>query len=64
MHRPLLTTMRQPLHQMGVLAANAVLHELTAPETHTTAVEVVVEPELVVRATTGAPAVYTAAAAA
>ena len=63
-HRPLLTTMRQPLHQMGVMAANAVLHELSAPETHTAAVEVMVEPELVVRATTAAPAVYATVAAA
>ena len=30
-HRPSLTTVRQPLHQMGVLAANAVLEQLHTP---------------------------------
>lgn len=50
-HRPGLTTIRQPLHEMGVLAASAVLKMLTggagaAPQA------IVVEPELIVRSST------------
>ncbi|WP_419805346.1 LacI family DNA-binding transcriptional regulator [Terriglobus sp.] len=64
-HRPSLTTVRQPLHQMGVMAANAVLDQLSrSGEAHTAAVEVVVEPELMVRATTMSAAVCAVAAAA
>ena len=62
-HRPSLTTVRQPLREMGVLAANAVLEQLAKPnEKHVAAVEVVVEPELIVRATTMAAAMCTEAA--
>lgn len=65
MHRPSLTTVRQPLHRMGVLAANAVLDKLNNPgEAQTAAVEVVVEPELIVRATTRAAGVCAAMQAA
>ena len=54
-HRPSLTTVRQPLHQMGVLAATAVLDRLSKPgEKPSAAVKMVVQPELVVRATTRA----------
>ncbi len=55
-HQPALTTVRQPLHHMGVLAARAVLHSVAdtpdaPPATH----RIVVEPELILRAST-APA--------
>lgn len=64
-HRPSLTTVRQPLHKMGVLAATAVLDRLNNPgESHKAAVEVIVEPELIVRATTMTAAVCAAATAA
>ena len=52
-HRPPLTTIRQPLHEMGVLAATTVLEQLScAPETRPAARRIVVEPELVVRSST------------
>ncbi len=52
-HRPTLTTVRQPLHHMGVLAANAVLATLTGnTETRLSARQIMVAPELVVRSST------------
>lgn len=54
-HRPSLTTVRQPLHQMGVLAANAVLEKLKGGgPAAVRPIEVLVEPELIVRGTTRA----------
>ena len=53
-HRPTLTTVRQPLHHMGVLAAEAVLATLNAPvESRAAPREITVAPELVVRPSTG-----------
>ena len=55
-HRPSLTTVRQPLHHMGVLAANAVLTTLnTDSEARHSARQIVVAPELVVRSSTRTP---------
>ncbi len=55
-HRPSLTTVRQPLHRMGVLAATTVLDRLVQPvPAGPAARQLIVEPELVVRSSTGAP---------
>ncbi len=52
-HRPALSTVRQPLHRMGVLAANAVLERLNAQESTASAPAcIMVEPELIVRCST------------
>ncbi|WP_419807041.1 LacI family DNA-binding transcriptional regulator [Terriglobus sp.] len=54
-HRPALTTVRQPLHHMGVLAANAVLEMVNAgPDSKLSAQQIVVAPELVIRSSTRA----------
>jgi DNA-binding LacI/PurR family transcriptional regulator len=50
---PGLTTVRQPLRQMGVLAAETVLQRINAPAKQTYAKEIIVEPELIVRGSTG-----------
>lgn len=57
LHHPGLTTVRQPLHRMGVLAAQAVLAKLNGNATEGDAVtkSVEVEPELVLRETTAPP---------
>src|SRR5277367_2912270 len=52
---PALTTVRQPLRQMGMIAAETLLQRITAPAKAPYAKEIVVEPELIVRAST-APA--------
>ena len=49
---PRLTTVRQPLRKMGEIAAQTVLKQIGQPSAHH-AKNVVVEPELVVRETTG-----------
>jgi DNA-binding LacI/PurR family transcriptional regulator len=49
---PSLTTIRQPLHQMGELAVQLLLQQLRSGET-TTPPQVAVEPELIVRESTG-----------
>jgi DNA-binding LacI/PurR family transcriptional regulator len=49
---PSLTTIRQPLHQMGELAVQLLLQQLRSAET-TTPPQVAVEPELIVRESTG-----------
>ena len=50
-----LTTVRQPLRKMGEIAAQAILRRITQPadETKHAATEVIVQPELIVRETTG-----------
>lgn len=55
---PGLSTIRQPLEEMGKLAAEAVLNRITRPpaEWAGRAARVIVKPELVVRATTAAAA--------
>ncbi|MGB7284025.1 MAG: LacI family DNA-binding transcriptional regulator [Candidatus Acidiferrum sp.] len=52
---PGLTTVRQPLRQMGKIAAGTLLQRITAPATAPYPKEIVVEPELIVRGST-APA--------
>jgi LacI family transcriptional regulator len=52
---PGLTTVRQPLRTMGILAAEAVVRRITAPEEHPAAKQIVVDPELVVRDSTCPP---------
>ncbi len=51
---PGLTTVRQPLRTMGILAAQTALQQIAAP-TATHARQLVVDPELVVRESTGPP---------
>ncbi len=52
---PGLTTVKQPLRQMGVLAAETVLQRINAPVKHPYPKEIIVEPDFVVRGST-APA--------
>jgi DNA-binding LacI/PurR family transcriptional regulator len=51
-YNPRLTTVRQPLREMGSIAARVVLERINAPE-RTDGAFVVVEPELIVRDSTG-----------
>ena len=57
---PSLTTVRQPLREMGQLAAKALLERLAAKDDHSSA-RLTVEPELVVRGSTGPPPTETLA---
>src|SRR6266481_2371653 len=53
---PALTTVRQPLRQMGILAAETVLSRINAPaKSSTHPKNILVEPELIVRETTARP---------
>ncbi len=52
---PALTTVRQPLREMGVLAAETLLRRINAPARSPYPKIITVEPELIVRAST-APA--------
>jgi LacI family transcriptional regulator len=52
---PGLTTVRQPLRTMGMLAAEAVVRRITSPEEQPVAKQIVVDPELVVRDSTCPP---------
>jgi len=54
-HNPPLTTVRQPLHRMGALAAETVLRRIAAGPAAAFPLELTVEPDLAVRAST-APA--------
>jgi LacI family transcriptional regulator len=49
---PALTTVRQPLRQMGMIAAETLLQRITAPAKAPYTKEIVVEPELIVRGST------------
>lgn len=49
---PPLTTVRQPLREMGLIAAKTLLRRITAPAKAPYPKEIVVEPELIVRAST------------
>jgi DNA-binding LacI/PurR family transcriptional regulator len=49
---PALTTVRQPLRQMGVIAAETLLARINSPRQEEYSREIVVKPELIVRATT------------
>jgi DNA-binding LacI/PurR family transcriptional regulator len=53
---PGLTTVRQPLRQMGVIAAETLLARVNSPNREEFPDEIVVKPELIVRATTAAAA--------
>jgi LacI family transcriptional regulator len=50
---PGLTTVRQPLRQMGVLAAETVLQRINAPAKQPYPKEIIVEPGFIVRGSTG-----------
>jgi LacI family transcriptional regulator len=52
---PALTTVRQPLRQMGMIAAETLLQRITAPARDPYPKEIVVEPELIVRGSTARP---------
>jgi len=52
--RPQLTTVRQPLKKMGMIAAEALLKRIARPDDPTYPREIVIEPELVVRKSTAA----------
>jgi LacI family transcriptional regulator len=49
---PGLTTVRQPLRTMGMLAAQTVLQQIGAPASESLVQQIVVDPELVVREST------------
>ena len=51
---PALTTVRQPLREMGMLAAETLLRRIAAPPDAEYSKEIVVKPELICRASTGA----------
>jgi LacI family transcriptional regulator len=53
---PALTTVRQPLRTMGILAAETIVRQIASPSEHTAARQIVVDPELVVRDSTCPPA--------
>lgn len=52
---PGLTTVRQPLRTMGMLAAETVVRQITAPGEHMLTKQLMVDPELVVRESTCPP---------
>lgn len=52
---PGLTTVRQPLRTMGMLAAETVVRKIAEPHEHVPAKQLVIDPELVVRESTCAP---------
>ncbi len=52
---PALTTVRQPLRDMGMIAAEILLRRITAPANTAHPKEIMVEPELIVRASTARP---------
>lgn len=51
---PGLTTVKQPLRQMGVLAAETLLQRINAPVKQPYPKEIIVQPELMIRGSTGA----------
>ena len=53
---PSLTTVRQPLRHMGVIAAETILERINSPRERSYPKEIVVDPELIVRGTTMAEA--------
>jgi LacI family transcriptional regulator len=52
---PALTTVRQPLRQMGMIAAEALLERITAVANAPYPKEIAVEPEFIIRASTARP---------
>jgi len=53
---PALTTVRQPLHKMGLLAAEAIVRQIASSPESPSARQIVVDPELIVRESTCPPA--------
>jgi DNA-binding LacI/PurR family transcriptional regulator len=53
-HQPQLTTVRQPMKKMGMIAAEALLRRIARPEDDNYPREIVIEPELIVRQSTAA----------
>lgn len=53
-HHPALTTIRQPLKKMGILAAEHLLQNIQKNPADTLSVEITVEPDLIVRQSTAA----------
>jgi LacI family transcriptional regulator len=53
---PSLTTVRQPLRTMGMLAGEAIVRHIAAPADHAPPKQIVVDPEFVVRESTCPPA--------
>jgi LacI family transcriptional regulator len=52
---PGLTTVRQPLRTMGILAAESLVRQIAAPADHVPAKQLMVDPELIVRESTCPP---------
>jgi LacI family transcriptional regulator len=52
---PGLTTVRQPLRTMGILAAESLIHQIAAPADHLPAKQLMVDPEFIVRESTCPP---------
>jgi len=52
---PGLTTVRQPMREMGRIAAEVLLRRIRQPESNSPKAEITVEPQLIVRGTTSAP---------
>ena len=52
---PALTTVRQPLRTMGILAAEAIVRQIAAPAEKPSSRQVMVDPELIVRESTAVP---------
>jgi LacI family transcriptional regulator len=53
---PGLTTVRQPMREMGRIAAEVLLRRIRQPESNSRETEITVEPQLIVRGTTASPA--------
>ena len=51
-HRPQLTTVRQPLKKMGMIAAETLLRRIARPDDESYPRQIVIEPELIVRKST------------
>jgi DNA-binding LacI/PurR family transcriptional regulator len=52
---PALTTVRQPLRTMGILAAEAIIRQIASPSEHPPSRQIIVDPELIVRDSTCPP---------
>jgi LacI family transcriptional regulator len=52
---PALTTVRQPLRTMGILAAEAIIRQIASPGEHPASRQVIVDPEFIVRDSTCPP---------
>jgi DNA-binding LacI/PurR family transcriptional regulator len=59
---PALTTVRQPLHQMGKIAAETLLRRIARPDLVSSPRQITVEPEIMVRESSAAPPARTPSA--